>query len=306
MKRIAYLFVILVLFTVGCSLSEASEDTTAFMSQDLFQGQEGKTPDIEVTVESVKCDVHPFAAESNEAGVTCRLEIIEDAALWTQSKEPLTLFASGRLRVEENKFSFGATQTVSLTGSGRINTCALEPEWKDGLFYPCGRPFWTFAPDQKSIVTTGTTSTSLLAEVPFDIIFSAMAYTQEPIKDSLIIQGGLTLKLTSCQGMLIPNSGQASIIMIGELKDNDSPVVIFGSFDSGTEILDVIRRFECDQYANQEVSYVKDGDSYVAVMTPPLSLKMDDGTVREVKSNIIVTTEAMVLDAVDGFIIYAE
>ena len=306
MTRISLLFVILALFAVGCGLSEASENTTAFMSQDLSQDQKGTTPDIEVAVESVKCDVHPFA-DSNEAGVTCQLEVVEDALLWVQSKEPFIIFASGTLKVTDSKFSFGATQSFGLTGSGSINTCALESEWEEGLFYPCGLPFWAFSPDLKSVVVNSEApSANLLSEVPFDITFTAMAYTQAPIKDSLIIQGGLTFNLTACQGMLIPNSSVASIIMIGELKDSDSPVVVLGSFDSDMENPDVIGRFECDQYANQEVSYVKDGDGYVAVMTHPLSLKMDDETVREVKSNIIVTTEAMVFDAPDGFIIYAE
>lgn len=306
MKRIAYLFVILALFTVGCGLSETPGDTAAFMSQDLSQEQKGTTPDIDVAVESVKCDVHPLA-NSNEADVTCQLEVVEDALLWTQSKEPFIIFASGRLTVTDSKFSFGTTQTFNLAGSGSIHTCALGSEWQDGLFYPCGLPFWAFSPNLKSLVVTGgAAKANLLAEVPFGIDFSAMAYTQAPIKDSLIIQGGLWFKLTACRGLVMPNSSQASIIMIGELKDSDSPVVVQGSFDAGGEMLDVISRFECDEYANQEVSYVREGNSYVAVMSHPLSLKMDDETVREVKSNIIVTTEAMVFDAPDGFIIYAK
>ena len=307
MKRI-FLLVVLVFLTVGCGLGEAAQDTTSSIGTNSQErGKEtAVSPTITVNAENVKCDVHPFAG-SSEAGVTCQVEVIEDAFIWAQSKEPFIIFATGRLKVNDGKFSFADAEPFSIAGSGTMNTCEVRVPWEKSLFSPCGLPYLTITMTNLSeTAVTGNPPTGLISEVPFDIAMtlSVMAATQETLNTVSLPQNDYWL-FEGCYKLLIPDSGLAGIIMIGELKSRDQPVGILGTIDRGNMTKDEAARFECS-LDNQELTIQQNGSSYVAVMTHPF-LKMDDGTVWELKnSNIIVPSQDMVFNTQEGFITYAE
>lgn len=213
MKRI-FLLIIAVFLLAGCGLSEAAEETTASIgtgNQEAGGETTGLLTDdgTLVLVDGVKCDVHPLAAVRNRASVACLLTVETDS-LKLGSDDPVELYLGGTLGVQADDDSlkpFRDDESMTATGKARFNVCKGDVVGKDGLFYPCGLPL------------------ALMAQIdgisaPVEIVgAAAVADTSQMTVLRTSESSAATLVDLQCQGELIPGSGLAQIILIGELKD---------------------------------------------------------------------------------------
>ena len=96
---------------------------------------------------------------------------------------------------------------------------------------------------------------------------------------------------------VIINGDEYCILVESSFQDMPDRLKIDGKLDFNTHIM-TFSNFP-KTWNNQSISLLKEGSN--------LSLKMDDGTVWELKnSNIIVPSQDMVFNTQEGFITYAE
>lgn len=213
MKRV-FLLIVVALVLAGCGLSEAAEDTTASVGISNEKGGTEDTnviaDDVVVTVDSVKCDVHPLANSRNQASVTCLLTVDEDS-LKLGGDDPIDLYLGGTLKVladDDYLKPFRDDGALTANGKGTFNMCEGDAPSKNGLFYPCGLPFMILTAQIDGL------------RVPVEIVgAAATAGASEMVLPTTSENVPAILVGMQCEARMIPDSGIAQIIMIGELKD---------------------------------------------------------------------------------------
>ena len=233
MKRVLILILFATFLLAGCGLNEAAENTTTSLSAGKSNNDR-----IDVNIDEIDCTVFPIL-QSSEANIVCQFNVIKDAMKWRNTADDVVFVGSGLLRVTEEIDIFEDAKPFNVHGKGTMSTCPLEDVKANNIFYPCGLPLLEIdAEFEKSpldgnhfllevsgvILPDGTEMVrNLLSEEGSEFFAnyyqSVVINHEEQYISSLLEEEGIWFNATACQGLLIPGSDMASIIMIGELKD---------------------------------------------------------------------------------------
>ena len=211
MKRFL-LLVVAVLLLVGCGLNNAAQENlsnAANLGWDegvaaIFSFEEGSS--IWGSFGEANCEVKP-ELNTNQAQVTCILDIDKEESLKLGSDSPITLHLGGLLMAADDKFTFDTAESFKGRGNSRISIANLFNEDNDN-----------YDPNFPSIVTLTTELDSV--RVPVEIVGIAIP---EGLKELSAFSDNKnlthTFKTFAGTGQLIPGTSFVSYSYVAETED---------------------------------------------------------------------------------------
>ena len=284
MKRVLIIIVLAAVFATGCGLGEAAQNTTASV------GTKNEST-FNVDFEQIICDVFPIS-NSRQAAAVCQLTVMADAEKWSGADEPMLIYGTGQLTLSDKSAAWDDATPFKIEGFGMMDTCPLEKGWENNIFYPCGLPLMNIEAEFTTQIMEGYTALGLTAfgttrgEITKNLLTDdgVLAYSGTSLLNkegmvtfenaSLLEEEGIGYLSTACQGLLIPNSSLATIIMIGELKDGQRLLISGVADQSGLSKVANPTAFSCNGENETTIYTDKNGMSFIEPNPEGLRLKL--------------------------------